>query len=95
MKRRPFNFSLITILLICVAGLCMSCGSGSGGGGDTSVSSISVTIGSSSIVADGSDQTLITATVRDSKGKEPDGIAVNFTTTAGSLSSSSAESDSY
>jgi hypothetical protein len=90
MKRRPFNFSLITILLICVAGLCMSCGSGSGGGGEDSISSVSVTIGSASIIADGASQTQITATVTDSKGKEPDGVTVSFTATAGTLSASSA-----
>ena len=82
MKRRPFNFSLITILLICVAGLCMSCGSGSGaGGGDSKGNTASITLNASatSIPADSGQSLLITATLKDNTGEAVDrGTSLTF-----------------
>ena len=55
------------------------------------VGSVTVTAGSTSIVADGSSSTVITATVKDPSGNTiEDGTTVNFTTTAGTLSAASA-----
>jgi hypothetical protein len=52
------------------------------------VGSISVSSGSAQIIADGRSQTAITARVRDQNGQNvPDGTAVTFSTTAGTLSS--------
>jgi adhesin/invasin len=51
------------------------------------VGSVSVTAGSDSIVANGTSQVLIMATVLDQNGRNvADGTAVTFTTTAGSIS---------
>ncbi|MDY6839207.1 MAG: invasin domain 3-containing protein [Thermodesulfobacteriota bacterium] len=51
------------------------------------VGSVSVTAGSDSVVANGTSQVLIMATVVDQNGKNvADGTAVSFTTTAGGLS---------
>lgn len=54
---------------------------------DVSVSSISVKAGASSITADGTSHTSITATAVGSNGTIPDGTEVSFTTTAGDLDS--------
>ncbi|RJR19119.1 MAG: hypothetical protein C4582_10810, partial [Desulfobacteraceae bacterium] len=54
------------------------------------VGSISVSIGAESLVADGTSQALVTATVKDTAGNPiANGTTVSFTTTAGTLSSSS------
>lgn len=58
--------------------------------GGTTVGSVSVSVGSDSILADGSSQTSITAKVLDSSGSNiADGTSVTFSTTAGTLSASS------
>lgn len=55
------------------------------------VGSVTVTAGSSTLVADGSSSTVIIATVKDiNNNPVPDGTAVSFTTTAGTVSSSTA-----
>ncbi len=55
---------------------------------DGLVGSVSLTTGAASIVADGSSQALISATVLDTSGnKVPDGTRVTFTTTAGDIDS--------
>ncbi|HDR16949.1 MAG TPA: hypothetical protein ENN79_15975, partial [Desulfobacteraceae bacterium] len=55
------------------------------------VGSVSVSAGAASIVADGSSQVLISATVRDANNNTvADGTTVTFTTTAGDLDSGSA-----
>jgi hypothetical protein len=60
---------------------------GAAGGGTGSVGSVTVTAGSAEIVADGASSTLITATVKDTDGKNiGDGTTVTFSTTAGTLS---------
>jgi len=60
---------------------------GAAGGGPGSVGSVTITAGSSEIVADGASSTIITATVKDTNGKNiGDGTTVTFSTTAGTLS---------
>lgn len=53
-------------------------------------SGITVTAGASSLPADGASTTTIRAAVRDTNGDPASGVAVNFTTTLGSLSAASA-----
>ncbi len=64
---------------------------GNGDTSDTTTSSVSVSTSSTSIVADGSSQALITATVKDANDNNvADDTTVTFTTTSGTLDSATA-----
>ncbi|MBF0395255.1 MAG: hypothetical protein HQK78_00610 [Desulfobacterales bacterium] len=57
------------------------------------VGSVSVSVGSSKIVANGTDQTVIRATVNDTSGKAmPNGTSVKFETSAGDIDNDTKES---
>jgi len=58
------------------------------------VGSLTFTVGSSSIVADGTTADALTATVTDSSGKPIPNASVSFNTTAGALAASSVTTDS-
>ena len=57
------------------------------------INSVELTTGASTITADGSDSTLIRATVTDTDFDPVQGATVSFTTTAGTLSAATATSD--
>ena len=59
------------------------------------VTTIGVTLGSDSIVADGESSVAVRATVTDIDGNPEAGTAVKFTTTAGTLSANSSETNSF
>ena len=89
MKKGYLQYCFISVFIVCVFALLVSCdpdtGPGPGEEGAV-VGTVSVTSGSTSIVADGSSQALITATVKDTDDNNiADGTSVNFTTTAGTL----------
>jgi len=98
-----FKYTGIGILIVFMTFLSAGCGSSGGGGGgsdsddsttnggSSAIDSVSVTNSAptTGIVADGASQTLISATVLDTSGNNvADGTAVNFTTTAGDIDSS-------
>ncbi|MBN1833567.1 MAG: Ig-like domain-containing protein [Deltaproteobacteria bacterium] len=90
MKTKRSQFNLITILLVCVSLLSVSCGGGSGnGGGGTEpgeTASITLSVSPSSIPANGASSLTITATLRDSTGAAVDrGTSVEFNTTLGTF----------
>ena len=88
MNKRRFQCNLIAILLICVSGLCLSCGSGSGTAGDSegNTASITLTAAPTSIPADSGQSLLITATLRDSTGQAVDrGTSLTFETQIGTF----------
>ncbi|MCF8050021.1 MAG: Ig-like domain-containing protein [Desulfobacterales bacterium] len=98
---RQHKFRGIGIILMCL--FFLSCGASGGedsssagdGNGGTTTTNISVSASSQNIVADGTSQTSITATVTDSSGAAvADGTQVTFSTTTGNLSAASATTTS-
>ena len=97
MKIKHNQFNLITILLICVSLLSVSCGGGSGGGGGGTApgmtASITLSVSPDSIPANGASSLAITATLKDSTGIAVDkGMDLEFSTTLGTFPN---ESSSY
>ncbi len=89
MKTKCSQFNLITILLVCVSLLSVSCGGGSGNGGGTApgdTATITLSVSPNSIPANGQASLAITATLRDSTGAAVDrGTTVEFSTTLGTF----------
>jgi hypothetical protein len=90
MKIKHNQFNLITILLICVSLLSISCGGGSGGGGGGTApgktASITLSVSPDSIPANGASSLAITVTLKDSTGAAVDkGMDVEFSTTLGTF----------
>ncbi len=89
METKQCQFNLITILLVCVSFLSVSCGGGSGTGGGTGpgeTASITLSVSTNSIPANGASSLSITATLSDNTGAAVDrGTSVEFTTTLGTF----------
>ncbi|MCP4681245.1 MAG: hypothetical protein GY864_02805 [Desulfobacterales bacterium] len=93
MKKEKMRSGLISLLFICSIMLLVSCGGGGGSDdGPPPVGTVTVSSGASEMIADGITTVWIAATVRD-----PDGVLVDdetdvtFSTSAGTLSATSAE----
>lgn len=87
MKRKYLLHSFLVILTICALALLLSCGS-KDDEGDVSVSTASITLAAdpTSIPADGTSSTSITATLTDSSGTPAvQGSSVTFSTTLGTF----------
>ena len=85
MKKGYIRYSLIGIFIICVSALLTSCGTGSGGDdGVGTTTSITLSVGSASIPADGFSSVAIQVTLTDATGQAVDtDTSVAFSTTLG------------
>jgi len=81
------------IKLVVPALALVACGTGLNEYNDTQVASVEMTTGATEIVADGSNQIVIRALVKDIDGNPIDNSLVKFSTTLGSLTASSAATD--
>ena len=86
MKKKDIQYGIISLFLVCILSLLISCG---GGLDDETGGSITLTANPTTIPPDGFSSSTITATVNDSSGSPVyDGTTVTFTTDLGSFSRS-------
>lgn len=91
MKKAYFHYSFIGVLIICVSAVLISCDTWPGGeegapGVKGQTASITLAADPTSILADGSSSSAITATLKDSAGKAvSEGTSVTFSTTLGTF----------
>ena len=95
MKKPYLHYSILTILILCVSAVLISCDTWPGGeegapGAVGQTASIALTAVPTSIAADGSSSSAITATLTDSTAAEViTGTSVTFSTTLGAFSNGS------
>jgi len=96
MKKAYLHYGLISILIVCVSALFISCsegpveGEGAAAGGVGQTASITLAASPTSIPADGTSSSAITATLTDSAGEAvTTGTSVTFSTTLGAFTGGS------